>query len=1473
MPNPSVFISHASADDAFVKSLRQALEFSGLRPWADSRELAPGDLLQPEIETAIRSSSAFVVVVSGNTFRSKWVKKELDFALALQKECGPDAYRLVPLLLDEQTVGALTWMFPEEPVAVQVSTRPGGLQEAMNEILVALRHRLPDDQSETRNLKPETEQVDELILFLEAPEIYTGEGLRRGKARARLSYRAASGGREQKSQPFDFMAPLGPIEAGDLRWYLEEYSAHPFEHFVPKAAEIAAKIPLWGGLLFQALTGGDPGIRDVLNNWLRSEGGNERRFTIEMDAAVTPNTPAETRLAALEAAALLLSLPWEILHDGTGYLFQGRRPARVRRLLPSRQTAKAIEQQPLLRVLLLSPRPETEQVGYIDHRVSPRALFDAVEPLGALVELKVLETPTFPAMAEALREADAAGRPFTAVHFDGHGVFDPIQGLGALCFESNARSEQEKTEFRALDLVHADRLAAELRGYRIPLFFLDACQTAQVKDNPTASVAATLLEQGVAAVAAMSHSVLVNTAGRFAEAFYRSLATGAKIGSAMLAGQKALHADPHRGDLPGGKKLELQDWFVPVLFQEENDPALVPRQPSARVREEQKHAWKTRLGADVPDEPAHRFVGRSRELLRLERHLRLHPWAVLRGQGGAGKTTLAAEFARWSVRTRQFERAVFLSFDPFLKTADSDLGAPTDVRGAMDALGRQLLPEQPDWSVAKYRDEAEAWQHLDRALRNRRTLVVLDNLESILPDHEGKHLPGVAQIADFEAFFKKISDAAEHTRLLFTSRESLPGFFARGDRELRLGALSRFDALALLAQVMRTEGGGHIGSENVEDLEATFGALAQAANYHARALTLLARQIAQQHGGLRGLTADLSRLMVEMERKYPGDRENSLFASVELSLRRLPPGMRDTVEALAVFHGGADVYCWTQVAECSQEDIAPVAMALVQCGLAELKCEQSPFFFQIDPALPAWMLLQSDPASLPERRARWAQSIAQLTGFLYQQHSKDVHLVTQLSRLEEQNLLAMLGWMLENAAPEQVVDLANQVEGLFSYLARPGAMSRAIAVREKSTAELGEWSHARFLAESTQGERLLEQGNLPTAYEVLKRVWEQCRAAGETAYPEAGDDAAISFAYLARVLRTNGQAEQALPLFQEAHERFLALAQQGDEAAGRMASVCLAEMGDCYLDLGQLEEAANIYEELVEDAKKRGDLRDLAADKSQLATVRLYQKRSPDALALYDEAQELFEQMGEAKSVATIWHQKGIAYQEIGQGVAAEKAYSKALAIRIRERLRDDEAATLNQLGTLYHALNRLAEAVQMHKKAASIYQGLGNGRKEGAARSNLANALIQLRRYAEARPEILRAIECKSPFGHAAEPWTTWATLHHLEIADGQPAAAAEARGKAMQAYRAYRAQGGVSQSNGYQLIEVTDQAIQQGQAEALVPELRQVGEGNVPLVVKVLVRQLLAVLGGSRSPALADDPELDFMDAVELGLLLEGI
>ena len=347
---------------------------------------------------------------------------------------------------------------------------------------------------------------------------------------------------------------------------------------------------------------------------------------------------------------------------------------------------------------------------YIDHRVSALPLVEAVENLDELARLTVLQPPTYAALERALRAGDQ-GKPFDVVHIDGHGVYDRERGLGGLCFE-------QPRPARVLDLVDSDRMAGLVRDRRIPLVFLEACQTASTDVDPTASVAARLLEEGVGSVVAMTHGVLVETARRFVQAFYRELATGARVGAAMLEGQRALFDDPCRGKIPGAGELRLQDWFVPVLYQEELDPQPITRLPGPAVRRLAEQGRTLRLG-ELPEPPEHHFHGRSRELLALERHLHEAQWAVVRGTGGQGKTTLAVELARWLVRTHRAHRAVFVNLEHLY-----------DPSAVLDAIGRQLVPE---YSVAQFPGLDLARLPVDRALTDQAVVVVVDNCESVLP--------------------------------------------------------------------------------------------------------------------------------------------------------------------------------------------------------------------------------------------------------------------------------------------------------------------------------------------------------------------------------------------------------------------------------------------------------------------------------------------------------------------------------------------------------------------------------------------------------------------------------------------------------------------------------------------------------------------------------------------------------------------
>ena len=822
--NNQIFISHSSKDDAFVKELRETLEDSGLSVWVDSRSLRGGSKLAPEIEAAIEQARQFLAVISTNTINSPWVRKEIRKALAVEGSRKDDGYRVIPLLLPGIEPSALENWFDEEPVGIRIEVKAGGLSEALPQILAALGESLPVDRQPVKTVAPQP--VEELVLRLDDLRIETKEGKRRAQAVAQLVYEPAdNSARNVESKRFIFIAPLGVIETEDLRWYLEEYFVWPIGVFKERAERIESQLPQWGQALYQAALA--PQIaQEAVAAWQHAGTDGERRFSVFVDRELPDGASDEEQAAAREAATEMLSLPWELLHDGDGFLFHGKHPVRVRRRLPNRHPQPVRPTGLPIRILMVSPRPEDANTGYIDHRISARPLVEAIETLGELAKLSLLTPPTFPALEEALQKAAADGVPFDVVHFDGHGVYDQRVGLGGLCFEDP--NDAPKLRGRAPELIHAEKLAEVIRDHRIPLVFLEACQSAATESDPTASVAAKLLDQGVTSVVAMSHSVLVETAHRFVKAFYRELAEGKRVGTAMIAGQRELHRDTYRGKQMGAGELRLQDWFVPVLYQEEQDPQLITKLQPKEVQQRQAKQRRLSLG-NLPNPPAHEFQGRSRELLALERLLHAEPYAVVRGQGGAGKTTLAAELARWLVRVGRFRRAAFVSLEQY-----------TDARSVLDNLGQQLLSQDDNWSVAQYPDLKQALQPVERALADRPTIIVLDNLESVLPDQKGQLPPGAAPVAELFDLCQQLLEADPATRIVFTSREELTAPFDNKRREILLGALSRDDAIKLVGEVMKQEGlipkADDPGSDPQEIVD-----LVEAVNCHARALVLLAR--------------------------------------------------------------------------------------------------------------------------------------------------------------------------------------------------------------------------------------------------------------------------------------------------------------------------------------------------------------------------------------------------------------------------------------------------------------------------------------------------------------------------------------------------------------------------------------------------------------------------------------------------------
>lgn len=1379
MPAKSVFISHSSKDDGIVRELRQELEALGVETWADSQRLSGGDLLTPKIKSGIENADCFVVVVSLDALNSDWVQREVKHAKSVRKP----GYKIIPLTRPGIGTQALRPLFGKERVGINLGDGPAAVTDALQHILVAIGLQLPTEI--IPHLQAQAAPVADLVLELADPAIGDVDGKRRVTATATLVYCPPDGGPRVESRRYHFSSPLGPIEAEEISWYLERYINWPSGLFEERAQRVVNALPQWGRLLYDTLN--VEAARAPLEAWKAAV--TERRFTIKIDNQLIEGTPESKQKEASEAATLLLSLPWELIHDDRGFLFQGKGAVRVRRSLPNRDRQPALATEPPIRVLLVSPRPEDDNASYIDHRSSARPLVEALSQLGDLAQFKLLDPPTFPALeAELLRAADS-GKPYHVVHFDGHGVYDRRHGLGMLCFEDP--SDVEKLEARRSKLVSSDEIASVVRDHRIPLFFLDACQTAKAVTDPSASVAGRLLESGVASVAAMSHSVLVETARRFIAEFYKELLSGKRVGQAMLAGQRALKSDTFRGKTFTGE-LRLEDWFVPVLFQEEQDPQLIRETPAQEVAAIIAKKKDLALG-ELPDEPPHQFLGRSRDLLKAERILARKRYLVVQGSGGEGKTTFAAELARWLVATRQFARAAFTSVEQV-----------TEARQVLFSIGSQLVP---NFETRVGTDDKLGRQLLERALLEHATALVIDNVESILAGQEA--LGAILELCG------ALGEAGQ-TRLIFTSREALPAPFS--ENVLWIGRLDRESAIRLVGNLLP---GAPESPATEEDLKK----LVDAVGGHARSLVLIAREVGV--AGVRHATENLCEVMRAIEAKHPGERENSLLASAELSLRRLPAEIRQAIRPLSVFHGGGSLISICLALRLDPGRVREVVRALAGVGLAEYI---EPGYIRFDPALIGGYLA---PDQREAATNAWAKALKSEVQLLLHHKSKDPTLAHNLALLELPNFLAALERLARDESPELVVNLATGLEEIISRLNRPRVLARVVGIRTAVAVRLAEWSHALFEAERASIGRLIDQSRSAEAVRAAQALHGKAEAAGEAAYEGAANDGAMAQFTLGRALCLSGDAKAALPHLEKVRQSFEQL-NHTDMVGG-----ALGHVADCLKELGRYEEAADAYEQAIRIAEERQDPRSVAVCKGQLAAVRCLQEDYPEALRLYAEAGEVFELLNEPDTVAVVWHWTGWVHEVAGDYEAAEQCYQKSLSIRVRNGDRHGQAFAIGQLGILYSHMRRPEDAVRLQRQAAEACAGNGDLRFEGHLRSGIARELVKLGRFDEARLEVERGIECDKPFGHVAHPWVTFKVLWDLERAVGDHPAASAALEQAIAAYLAYRSEGGA-------------------------PEI---DAAKLAAVVK-MVKEAPAA-----ARAALDDPDLPYREAAEIMLALRNV
>src|SRR5437016_3685741 len=444
----------------------------------------------------------------------------------------------------------------------------------------------------------------------------------------------------------------------------------------------------------------------------------------------------------------------------------------------------------------------------------------------------------------------------------------------------------------------------------------------------------------------------------------------------------------------------------------------------------------------MPAEPRYGFSGRAYELLQIERCLLHGQLVVMHGFGGVGKTALVREIADWLTRTRMYDAASFVSFEH-----------GGDAATLLSALGTFLgiydghyNPNETKAALAK----------IEPALKQKHTLVIADNLESIFPAGDAP-LEAAVRTQLWEVLLKLSQMGAG---VLLTTRDTAfgDGKMAPGKHvaHLALAGLHPEDAYALATRLLE-----YLGIDRAKAPYAELRDLLNQLDHHPLAIQLVLPALGASSLTLAQLTADFSSLLDHFADDTETGRNRSLLASLDYSLRRLSQAQRALLPRLALFEGGAsedDLLAITEIPEPEWMQLRP---ALEQAALltAEEVAGITVPFLHFHPVLAPYLRSQpgADDHALRERHPQGHQGLA---GYLYREDTRHPQAVRALVQKELPNLRRALQLLLEagelNTASEMADSIAKFLNN-FGLLRERDELRRRVgeAVATKGTQENG----------------------------------------------------------------------------------------------------------------------------------------------------------------------------------------------------------------------------------------------------------------------------------------------------------------------------------------------------------------------------------------------------------------------------------
>ncbi|MDJ0705470.1 MAG: tetratricopeptide repeat protein [Leptolyngbyaceae cyanobacterium MO_188.B28] len=918
-----------------------------------------------------------------------------------------------------------------------------------------------------------------------------------------------------------------------------------------------------------------------------------------------------------------------------------------------------------LNILLVIARPYGKRD--IALRTIARPMLAALAPIRAQVNLKVLRPPSFDQFQS---ELNARKGFYHIVHFDGHGSFDAAQqdsqytyggdGQGVLVFEKKEGSPQP---------ISAADIAQHLADCRVPIFILNACQSGQAGRDPFSSVATRLVSLGAKGVVAMAYSVYAEAAKHFIGRLYEQLVLDESLSSAVAAGRRKLSIELNRPSPKGW--LPLQDWLVPVLYQQESYTPFPKRQAATSLADimgqfggvpaEKEAAEKATV--EVPDAGAYGFVGRDYDIQRLERAFRQNPIVLMKGMGGVGKTELAIGFARWLHNTGGRIGGIF--FTSFEQGAT--------LNNVVNQIGRTLMGDR----FAQFPFEQQRAGIL-QYLQTNPCLLIWDNFEPVagFPTGNEPLLPEEAR-DDLKHWLKALQQGKSW--VLITSRRAEPwldcGYTLLGLSGLSLPnrkypGLSESEELA--DKILQSVG------VNPSTLPPEYLELLNLLGGHPLSLRVVLPHLKTQHPTT--LIDALRQGLDTFRGAEEEGRAKSLTVSLDYSFTNLSDRARQHLPCLAFFSERVNAYWLHAFSENPDDTYGQAYQAMfgenlqksdwlglldeaAEAGILEHLGET---YYNIHPALP-WYLRQQLSAHHPDDKIRdlekkWVLFYAGLADNYRQKLIDEAELATNILLIEESNLLTTL----------RLAEQQQDWDSAFRILAALGEIYE----------RLGRRPEFRALRQRTLGQIGLDLAEAKAKGREAFDFWIYLRGA------DANEAMAIP------------DLETARAIYREILDELTALS---DPAVESTIAVAYHNLGIVAEKQRQFDQAVAYYQKSLEILEAAGNDYNAASDYHQLGNVAEAQRQFDQAVAYYQKALEIYEAAGDDYNAADEYQGLGDVAKEQGNLDAAATYYQQAVEASIAGNGWRKASSNLSQMGRVLESQENWQEATETYIRALGI--------------------------------------------------------------------------------------------------------------------------------------------------------------------------